>query len=205
MQIPVLILAAGTSSRMRGRDKLMEDVGGEPLLRGLVQRATAAGLDPWVALPGPQHRRAQSLAGLPHHPLFLAGSAEGLGGTLRDGVAALPDAPRFMILAADLPGLTASDLSVMAGVEPERGGIVIATSESGAFGHPVVFDSALRSEFALLSGDEGAKRVVVENRARLRSLALPNDHATRDLDTPEDWDEWRRDVGISEGSDPNRH
>jgi len=28
--IPVLILAAGASSRMRGRDKLMEDVHGQP-------------------------------------------------------------------------------------------------------------------------------------------------------------------------------
>ncbi|MAY45584.1 MAG: 4-diphosphocytidyl-2C-methyl-D-erythritol synthase, partial [Rhodobacteraceae bacterium] len=29
--IPILLLAAGSSSRMRGRDKLMEEVDGQPL------------------------------------------------------------------------------------------------------------------------------------------------------------------------------
>jgi len=176
---------------MRGADKLLEHVEGVPLLRRVVEAALAAGLEPWVALPGAGHPRADALAGLDCHRLVLAGSAEGLGGTLRDGVAALSLCSRFMILAADLPGLTVADLSKMALAVPDRRGIVIATSEDGALGHPVVFDAALRPEFAGLSGDEGAKPIVHAHKSRMQTVMLPSDHATRDLDTPEDWEAYR--------------
>ena len=41
--IPILILAGGASSRMQGRDKLLEDVDGVPLLRKQVLIAAATG------------------------------------------------------------------------------------------------------------------------------------------------------------------
>ncbi|SMY07460.1 nucleotidyltransferase family protein [Flavimaricola marinus] len=189
--IPILILAAGESSRMRGRDKLLEIIDGEPLLRRQVRAAGAAGLDVWVALPAPDQPRVEVLDGVAHHPLFLPGSSEGMGGTLRDGVAALPPCSRFMVLAADLPGLTTEDFATMAEAVPQAGGIIVATAASGNLGHPVVFDARLRPDFAMLSGDEGAKRVVRAHKSKMRTLALPGDHATRDLDTPEEWAEWR--------------
>ncbi|WP_372805911.1 NTP transferase domain-containing protein, partial [Loktanella salsilacus] len=52
--IPILILAAGTSSRMRGADKLSMMVGGQPLLRRIAMQAAAVG-DTFVAL---DHRAA---------------------------------------------------------------------------------------------------------------------------------------------------
>ena len=158
-----------------------------------MQAAIAAGLDPWVALPAADHPRALALADLPHHPLVLPGSAEGMGGTLREGVAALPACPRFLIMAADLPGLTDADLAAVAKADPGSALVVIATSATGALGHPVMFDAALRPDFASLSGDVGARAVVRAHRARMMTLALPGDHATRDLDTPEDWAAWRSD------------
>ncbi|NCO85651.1 MAG: nucleotidyltransferase family protein [Rhodobacterales bacterium] len=193
---PILILAAGLSRRMRGADKLLEQVEGVPLVRRQVASAIAAGLAPWVALPGPDHPRARALAGLAHHPLVLPGSAEGMGGTLREGVAALPGSARFLIMAADLPGLVADDLATVAATPPGDALIVIATSEGGALGHPVMFDARLRPDFATLSGDEGARRIVRAHRARMLTVPLPGDHATRDLDTPEDWADWRRETGL---------
>lgn len=189
--IPILLLAAGKSARMRGRDKLMEPVAGRPLIRLQVERALAAGLDPWVALPAPDHPRARALEGLPHHPLILPGSAEGMGGTLREGVAALPDCPRFLVMAADLVALTPADLATVAQAPFGTALIVIGTDAAGALGHPVAFAAELRPAFAALGGDEGARGVVKANRARMTAVPLPGDHATRDLDTPEDWAAWR--------------
>ncbi len=193
---PILILAAGQSARMRGADKLLEPVAGVPLIRRQVAAAIAAGLAPWVALPAVGHPRARAIADLAHHPLVLPGSVEGMGGTLRDGVAALPACARFLIMAADLPGLTAQDLATIAGADPGDALIVIATSAGGALGHPVMFDGSLRRDFAALSGDEGARQIVRAHRVRMRTTPLPGDHATRDLDTPEDWAQWRRETGL---------
>jgi CTP:molybdopterin cytidylyltransferase MocA len=100
-----------------------------------------------------------------------------------------------MVLAADLPGLTAADLACVAGADPEGALIVIATDSAGALGHPVVFDAELRAGFAGLAGDQGARAVVAANRGRMRTVALPGDHATRDLDTPAEWAAWRAETG----------
>lgn len=186
--LPVLLLAAGRSTRMRGSDKLMEPVEGRPLIRRQVATILDAGLAPWVALPGPDHPRARALAGLPHVALHLPGSAEGLGGTLRDGVAALPACRHFLIMAADLPGLTAADLAAVARAATEAP-VVIATSAAGALGHPIRCDARLRPAFAALGGDSGARAITRAHR--FHPVPLPADHATRDLDTPEDWADWR--------------
>ena len=60
--IPILILAAGQSARMRGRDKLAEPVGGVPLLRRQAAMAAEVG-DVCVALPRADHPRAALLDG----------------------------------------------------------------------------------------------------------------------------------------------
>lgn len=196
MALPVLLLAAGRSSRMGGCDKLMEPVGGVPLILRQARAVVAAGLDLSVALPGPDHPRARALEGMPHRPLGLPGSAEGLGGTLRDGVAALPGTGRFMILAADLPGITSEDLARVAGTDPGAARVVIATDAAGALGHPVLFDGSLRAAFAALSGDDGARAIVRSQKGAILTVALPCDHATRDLDTPEDWARFRAETGL---------
>ena len=46
--IPIVILAAGASSRMRGRDKLLELVDGVALLRRQVERALNTGAKVFV-------------------------------------------------------------------------------------------------------------------------------------------------------------
>ncbi len=46
LSLPILILAAGASTRMRGRDKLMEPVEGRPLIRRQAEMARAAGRFP---------------------------------------------------------------------------------------------------------------------------------------------------------------
>ena len=51
MTCPILILAAGQSSRMRGRDKLLEPVDGVPKLRRLAIECLSQSDAVFVALP----------------------------------------------------------------------------------------------------------------------------------------------------------
>jgi CTP:molybdopterin cytidylyltransferase MocA len=195
--IPALILAAGLSSRMAPRDKLMEPVDAEALIRRQVRIAAEAGLTPVVALPAADHPRASALADLAHVPLVLPGSAEGMGGTLRDGIAALPDAPRAMILLADLPEITAEDLrAVLAAADRTPGALAWrGTDQSGRAGHPILIARALRPAFAGLRGDDGGRSVMAAHRDRTVLVPLPGRHATLDLDTPQDWAAWRAATG----------
>ena len=70
LNIPIILLAAGQSSRMRGRDKLLEMVDGQPLLRRQAAMALAVTDAPvLVALPAAPHPRYDAIEGLAVTPV----------------------------------------------------------------------------------------------------------------------------------------
>jgi len=56
----------------------------------------------------------------------------------------------------------------------------------------VIFDAQLRGQFADLTGDGGAETIVQDHQGQTCMVPLPDQRARLDLDTPEQWDAWRR-------------
>ena len=193
---PLLILAAGASSRMRGDDKLAMTIDGVSLLRRQVIAGIAAGARVHVALR-PDDPRAALLDGLDVARFEIAASAEGMGATLREGVARLPRARRFGLMPADLPVLDASAIARVFDAAAREDGTLVwrGASAVGRPGHPVVCDAALRPRFMTLSGASGGRAVLAPYGPRTRLVRLPGVIATHDLDTPESWAEWRMEKG----------
>ncbi|MEP1767525.1 MAG: nucleotidyltransferase family protein [Sulfitobacter sp.] len=193
-KIAILVLAAGASRRMQGRDKLMEPIDAVPLLRRQVLRALATGADVYVALPCAPHPRYDALEGLEVAKIAVADADEGMNASLRAGIAGLPqNTPAAMVLLADMPDITESDLNtVLQSVDlNSEKTIWRATTSSGDAGHPIVFRNQLFAGFMRLKGDQGGSVLVKENRATTQFIALPQNHARTDLDTPEAWANWR--------------
>ena len=190
----ILVLAAGASSRMRGGDKLLEEVAGHALLRIVLERAVAAAGGPVLCtLPALDHPRAVCLDGLAVNVVVVPDSAEGMGASIRAGVAAVPGECRaVMILPADMPEITVDDIVLMLSehaTHPDA--IMRATDREGMAGHPVIFPADLFPALRAADGDRGARDVLNAHNDRIRQVPLPDRHATTDLDTPEDWDDWR--------------
>lgn len=193
--LPILILAAGASSRMRGRDKLMEEIDGTPLLARQAKIARAATAGPvLVTLPLAPHPRYQALDGLDVTPVAVRDAAEGMAASIRAGLRGLPpQAPGVMIVLADLPDLTTADLTqVLDAVSAQPAMKIWRGATQGAKpGHPIVFAAPVFPALAQLRGDEGGKQVVAAFGNETCLVPLPGAHARADLDTPEDWAAWR--------------
>jgi len=189
--VAILLLAAGSSTRMRGSDKLLEEVDGVPILRRQARAALATGAHVIVALAPNSPKRCQALAGLRLQRIVIENAAEGMGTSISVATAALPDSIRAVaILPADMPEITAEDLGevLIAATEfPDR--VVRGVSSSGMPGHPVVFPSRLFPMLARLREDEGGRSIL--KREKVHAVALPASHALTDLDTPEAWAAWR--------------
>ena len=191
--LAILILAAGASSRMGGRDKLMQDADGAPLLTRVTDRALATGLPVLVTLPDLTHPRA-SLVNVGKVTLVAVPDwTSGMSASIRAGVAALPNQTNaVMILPGDMPDLQSGDFLALAkAARTFPDAIIRATSCDGTPGHPVVFPADLFPALRSLSGDQGARAVIKAHEARLCLHALPANRALCDLDTPEDWAAWR--------------
>ena len=194
--IPILIPAAGASSRMRGKDKLLEPVSGMPLLRAQIAKARSVSGHVLVGLPPFPHRRYAITEAAGVTAVEVKDAADGIGATLRTLFAAMPrNATHAMILLADLPDIAAADLrKVMDAVTSHPDALAWrGATEDGKGGHPIVVAKALIPEFATLTGDDGGKAILKKAQDKLYSVPLPGRRALLDLDTPEDWAAWRAD------------
>jgi molybdenum cofactor cytidylyltransferase len=194
--IPIILLAAGQSSRMGGRDKLLEIVDGMPLLRRQAQMALAAKARPlFVTLPEAPHPRYDVIDDLEVTVVPVPDAAEGMNASLRRGVAALPpDATAAMLLLADLADLTTEDLITCLRAVDLASNMSIwrGATEDGKPGHPIIFAAKHFAAFAKLTGDSGGRDIVAAAQDQIQLIPLPGQHARRDLDTPEAWEVWRR-------------
>lgn len=189
----LLIPAAGASSRMAPRDKLLEPVDGLPLLRRQVLMALQVRCDLLVTVPPDRPARRAALAGITDQRLHLQelpDAAEGLAASIRRGAdwAASRRAAGLMVVLADMPDLQVSDIKMMLQAFDFKS-IYRATDKNGAAGHPVIFPAALFAALKRLTGDQGARAIL--RSEPVMQVMLPGTHATTDLDTPEAWATWR--------------
>ncbi len=192
--MPILILAAGTSSRMRGADKLMLDVDGVPLLRRQALMALDVSDDVRIALPPRPHARYDAVGDLPARLVEVRDASEGMNASLRAVFATLETGvKKSMLLLADLPDLTADDLrTVIAASDAHPEALVWrGATLDGMGGHPIIFARGLFDYFQTLTGDRGGQAVVRKAGNAVHLVPLTGAQARADLDTPEDWTAWR--------------
>ncbi|KNG95558.1 nucleotidyltransferase family protein [Pseudaestuariivita atlantica] len=184
--VAILLLAAGASSRMKGRDKLTEKIGETPLLERQAERATKVA-PTWVTLPSLDHPRAALIGSA--KPVAVPDAAEGMSASIRAGVLAIPEDHAVMILPADMPDITSDDLHLIAAMFQSGSGeqIVQGAGADMTPGHPVLFPPACRGDLLKCTGDTGARTVIAAHAHRLLRVSLPDNHALTDLDTPEAW------------------
>lgn len=188
----ILILAAGQSRRMRGTDKMLELVAGQPLIRRQALVALATGLSVWIALPTDQPARYAELADLPIKPVLVPTAFLGISQSIKAGNVAIPADRGVLLWLADLPEIETPDLlSVLSAARMSPDAIIRATTSDGKPGHPIYFPPIFRHSLEGLSGDNGARDVLRQYEAETVFVPLPHNRALTDLDTPEAWAAWR--------------
>ena len=193
-KVAIVMLAAGASKRMRGRDKLLENIDDEPLLRRSVKRAAATGSEVYVTLPCDAPERLAAVAQLPVTLVFVKDASDGMAHSLRAAINIIPkDSDGVLIALADMPELTEGDFTriIKAFSEDSVQRIHRAYTEGGTPGHPVLFPRRLFSALSSLAGDTGARKILQDQSEEIVCVPLAGDHALMDLDTPEDWKNWR--------------
>ena len=176
---------------MRGRDKLLLKVRGVPLLRRSVDSARDAGLDPLVILGTDHQARRLALGGSGARICEAPEVREGMGGSIRAGIARLPDRTQgVLIVLPDMPGIRAREMKTL--VAAARGDTIIrAASRTGIAGNPVLFPAHYFPDLLELKGDRGARMLLSETAGKVRLVRLGGYRALVDLDTPESWQAWR--------------
>lgn len=193
VQIGIVILAAGKSSRMRGQDKLTQRINGVEQIRRITGAACAICPDVFITLPDAAHPRASYLLDLEAKIVSVPEAHLGMGRSIAAGVCQLMSEglDGAMIIPADMPEITQGDLAtVQRAFAKAPTSIIQACTLHGQPGHPVVFPKSTFKALQGLSGDQGAQKIIRTNINLRQLVKLPHANATTDLDTPEEWRDW---------------
>jgi molybdenum cofactor cytidylyltransferase len=187
-KIAAIVLAAGQSRRMEGRNKLVEDFNGRPLVRRAAEAAVESKASPVIVVTGKDGddvRRA--LMGLDVRFVDNSDFAEGLSSSLKAGIRAVPEeSTGAVICLGDMPQVTSALIDkLIAGFAPERGAMIVAPVKGGQRGNPVLWARRFFPELLKLEGDIGARRLASFYDEGLLEIEVEDDGAFADIDTPE--------------------
>jgi molybdenum cofactor cytidylyltransferase len=186
-RIGAIVLAAGLSSRM-GRNKLLADIDGKPLLRRVVEAAAASGVDPIVVVSGnAAAETAAALAGLRVNVVDNPDYRNGLSTSLKRGLRALPDdCDGAIVLLGDMPAVTAALIDkLIAAFDPAENRAICVATYQGKRGNPVLWARQFFADMLQLEGDVGAKHLMAANGELVCEVEAADDGPLIDIDTPE--------------------
>lgn len=188
MTVAAIVLAAGRSTRAGDTNKLTAPIAGVPMVARVVDTVLASAARPIIVVTGHEDDKVRAaLAGrdvrFVHNPVY----AQGMAGSIRAGVAALPaHADGVLICLGDMPGIGPNDLNRLIEAFQGGGAAICVPVAGGRRGNPALFARGLFAELERLSGDVGARALIAADPARVREVPVAGIGTLADLDTEAD-------------------
>lgn len=186
------MLAAGSSSRMRGKDKLLMMLDGEQLLYRTVRNISASDISRCIVVVRSDVEMYRSMLIDFDVEIICAPDAhKGMSASMKAGVeAAGKDSNGYMICLGDMPSLTLRHFNKVIEAH-QKDKIIRPKTKSGRFGHPVLFDQCYYDDLTFMKGDEGARSLIKREISNVCELEM-DEAILVDLDTPEAWENLKR-------------
>lgn len=192
--IGIILLAAGESKRM-GSPKQLLDIDGKSLLRRTAEVALATDCYPVVMVIGANKTQiAPEIIDLPLTVIDNPMWHEGMSSSVKMGMAGLymtyKDVEAVIMLVCDQPYLSVALLERMIEVYRAKKPPIVACKYGEEVGVPALFDRKLFDELLNLTGDKGAKPIVMNHLDEVYLVTF--EAGSVDLDTPEDYEAFQK-------------
>lgn len=185
--ICVIVLAAGESRRFGKHNKLFATIDGVPILERVVAVLSNCGFGGIIVVTGADHENTVSL--LDGYDISFVKNlnwVDGMGSSLAIGAAAV-DESRFdgvSVCLGDLPALeTGTVLEMVRAFSLENKSQLVVPVYQGSRGHPVIFPIRVAPDLKVLSGDQGAKSVILKHSELVKEIAVESAGILKDVDT----------------------
>jgi molybdenum cofactor cytidylyltransferase len=180
----ILLLAAGQSRRF-GSDKRVASLeGGQTLLCATLAHISATSLPVQICLRPDDAALQLELETKGFSCLRCDRAGEGMGATLAQGVAAIPDWDAVIVMLADMPWVQSATLRAL--VSKVTHDTIVVPVYQGRRGNPVAFGRMYFPALARCQGDQGARSLLRSHEQQVRDVRVDDPGVLRDIDCPAD-------------------
>lgn len=198
MSVAAIVLAAGTSSRMAGSNKLLADLGGKPILLRTLENILASKARPVVVVTG--HDAAQVRKSIQETDVtvcFNENYLKGMATSLAAGIKAVGGrCSGVAVCLGDMPLVSPATINrlIDAFLEGREDSIVVPLHR-GKRGNPAIFGAGHFARLLSIDGDKGARQLIDDAGDHLIPVEIASDEILLDADTAEALASLRHRVG----------
>ncbi len=192
--IPLLLLAAGKSSRM-GTSKQLLQWKGKTLIEHSIETGLGLDQDVFVVLGAYEKKIRQQLDSFPIKIVYNPNWEQGIGTSIAMGISSVltqcPEAEGVFIYLADQPFIDSKAiLSFYTSFQKGKNQIITTAYENEKWGVPALFDRCYFDSLTRLNKDVGAQQLIKENRGNCTPIPFPKS-ALVDIDTPKIYQKYK--------------
>ncbi|MBV2122731.1 MAG: nucleotidyltransferase family protein [Candidatus Thiodiazotropha sp. (ex Ctena orbiculata)] len=185
MSPPIGVLLAAGSSRRFGANKLLQPMaGGEPM-GVMAARHLLTAVSRGIAVVRPDDVEfSAALSELGYRVVENQQPESGMGESLAVAVTASLDAGGWLVALGDMPWINPQTIAEVA-ERLAQGASMVAPVYKGERGHPVGFATRWGERLVELSGDRGARQLLIDYPSDLELLPVDDPGILLDVDFPE--------------------
>ena len=189
--IHAVLLAAGQSTRMGQKNKLLLKINGIPLVRRSAINILNSNVVSLTVVTGfDEDKIVDALSGLNVNFVKNVNFREGLSSSLKAGLANITPSPSAVIIClADMPKIQPEYINrLIENFDPLRGWEICIPTSNGKRGNPVLIGSRFFPHIFETSGDFGAKDVMKQHPDKIVEVEIGTSDIHFDIDTKDEYE-----------------
>ena len=189
LNIGIILLAAGSSSRMGQSKQMLNIEGVHLLLRSTNQAIKSEAKKVIVVLGANEHAHRKIIDHLPVEIITNSNWQKGMGSSLKIGAEKLlqitSELDATIVMVCDQPLLTTDHLNSMIQKFKETKSPIVASFYLSTAGVPALFGKSFFEKLLRIDDESGAKKIIQQNMNIVQTIDFPE--GAIDLDTAEDY------------------
>ena len=187
--ISAILLAAGQSKRMNGKNKLTKEIQGIPLIKLSVKNILASSINELIVVLGHQKEIIEKLIDKNEKIKFVFNKnfESGMASSIKTGLNNLSEKTEaFFICLGDMPMVSPDIYNQL--IKSKDNKKIIVPTYKGQQGNPVLFDKSMKEKVLdITTGYIGAKKILELNRNKILNVEVGNQSVRKDFNTKDDF------------------
>ena len=186
--ISAILLAAGQSKRMNGKNKLIKEIQGIPLIKLSVKNILASSIDELIIVLGHQKEIVEKLIDKNEKIKFVFNKdfESGMASSIKTGLNNLSEKTEaFFICLGDMPMVNQDVYNQL--IRSRNNKEIIVPTYKGQQGNPILFSKSMKSIIISIEGDIGAKKILEQNKDKILKVKIDDINITKDFNTKDNF------------------